>query len=250
MSAIEGTALLRPDWPAPPTVRAWVTTRAGGVSQPPFASLNLGDHVGDDPHAVSRNRALLRAHLPADPVWLTQVHGIAVADATSVRPGARADAVIARQAEAVCAILTADCLPVLLCDVRGSVVGAAHAGWRGLADGVIEATVAAMAVPPDALLAWLGPAIGPATFEVGDEVRARFVADQPVAEAAFRAAATPGKWWADLYGLARLRLMRLGVRRIYGGNFCTASDEARFFSYRRDGVTGRMASLIWLTAAT
>lgn len=237
---------ITPDWPAPANVRALCTTRNGGVSAAPYASLNLGDHVGDDPRAVACNRAILREHLPAEPLWLKQVHTTAVADAGSAAGIPEADASVARLPGKVCAVLTADCLPVLLCDRRGTVVAAAHAGWRGLAGGVIEATVQAMRVDPADLLAWLGPAIGHAAFEVGDEVRAVFLADDPAATSAFIPHGN-GKWLADLYRLARLRLARSGVAQVGGGDFCTFSEEERFYSYRRDGATGRMASLIWLS---
>ncbi len=239
------TELIIPDWPAPPNVRALVTTRQGGVSLPPWATFNLGDHVGDDPACVAENRKRLCTTLPGPAIWLRQVHGTHCVDAGAVAPGTEADAAIARRPGVVCAVLTADCLPVLLCDDAGTVVGVAHAGWRGLASGVIEATVAAMAVPGERLLAWLGPAIGPQAFEVGDEVRATFMVQNPAASAAF-VAGTPGKWWCDIYRLAAQRLAALGVRRIASADFCTVRDSDRFFSYRRDGVTGRMASLIWL----
>lgn len=233
-----------PDWPAPPNVHALVTTRAGGVSIGPYASLNLGDHVGDDPAAVAANRAVLHQQLPAEPVWLKQVHGIRCIDAAAVGD-TEADASLTRAPETVCAVLTADCLPVLLCDRGGTVVSAAHAGWRGLAAGVIESTVAAMGVPGDQVLAWLGPAIGPDHFEVGGEVRELFMAHDADAEEAFRPRSN-GKWLCDLYALARQRLARLGVRRPAGAEFCTVRDQARFYSYRRDGATGRFASLIWI----
>lgn len=226
---------LIPEWPAPRNVRAMVTTRAYG---------NLADHVGDDKSAVAARRAALRQHLPAEPLWLTQVHGsrcVAVEDAPA---GVEADASFARSANRVCAVLTADCLPVLLCDAAGTVVAAAHAGWRGLLGGVIEATVGAMAVPPQHLLAWLGPAIGPAVFEVGEEVRIAFVSDDPDAFLAFTAR-PGGKWLCDLYILARQRLARLGVVRVFGGGRCTFAETALFYSYRRERETGRMASLIW-----
>jgi len=228
-------------------VRALTTTRAGGVSRSPYDSLNLGDHVGDAPEAVAKNRDLLASELglPSAPAWLKQVHGIEVVEAMPGCTVPTADAAFTDQAGVVCAVMTADCLPVLLCDLDGRVVAAAHAGWRGLADGVIEATVARMAVEPGRLLAWLGPAIGPDAFEVGDEVRDTFIAYDPVAEKAFRRS-PKGRWLADIYLLARQRLSALGVTRVYGGDFCTYQDEQRFFSYRRDGVTGRMASLIWL----
>lgn len=236
-----------PDWPAPPCVRALQTTRAGGVSVGTYASLNLGGHVGDDPVAVAQNRALLRAKLPAEPVWLKQVHSNNVADADRTLGVPYADASVARQAGTVCAVMTADCLPVLLCDEAGTVVGAAHAGWRGLAGGVVEATVKAMKVEPERLLVWLGPAIGPAAFEVGEEVRQAFMAHDTQAEKAFVPnPANPQKWLADIFLLARQRLALLGVTRVYGGGLCTYSDAERFYSYRRDQATGRMATLIWL----
>lgn len=238
--------VLLPDWPAPSRVRALVTTRAGGVSKGPYASMNPADHVGDDPAAVAENRARLRRLLPAEPFWLEQVHGSAVCRWEAGGPR-RADACVSRTPGAVCAVLTADCLPVLLTDQAGTVVAAAHAGWRGLCAGVLERTLAAMGTDPGRILAWLGPAIGPAAFQVGDEVRAAFLAVDCATHAAFRPD-VPGKWRADLYALARLALGRAGVHAVYGGGFCTYADPARFFSYRRDGVTGRMASLIWLAA--
>lgn len=237
--------LIIPDWPAPPNVRALVTTRQGGVSLSPWDSFNLGDHVGDDPAQVAENRKRLRARLPGDPVWLRQVHGTRCVDAGAVAPGTEADAAISRQPGVVCAVLTADCLPLLLCDDAGTVVGVAHAGWRGLLSGVIEATVAAMATPAERLQAWLGPAIGAQSFEVGDEVRTQFMAHNLAAKAAF-VVGNPGKWQCDIHLLARQRLVALGVRRIASADFCTVRDRESFFSYRRDGVTGRMASLIWL----
>ena len=238
-------SFILPDWPAPPGVRALATTRRGGVSRPPWNGFNLADHVGDDARAVAANRALLRRELPAEPVWLAQVHGIVCVDAalTALRP--EADASFTRQRGVVCCVLTADCLPVLLCDDRASVVGVAHAGWRGLVAGVIEATVAAMNEPAECLMAWLGPAIGPRAFEVGAEVREAFIAGDARAAGAF-APAAGGKWLCDIHQLARQRLDALGIRRVAGADCCTASDAERLFSYRRDGVSGRMASLIWL----
>lgn len=239
---------IEPDWHAPPSVRALCTTRSGGVSAGSFASLNLGDHVGDDPSRVVRNRTLLKDELglPSDPVWLRQVHGCAVADTDGGSPGCEADAAVAFRPEHVCAVMTADCLPVLLCDRAGTRVAAVHAGWRGLANGVIEAAVTRLAVQPAEVLCWLGPAIGPDAFEVGPEVRARFLAlGGEGARAAFRPSSS-GKWLADLYVLAKGRLRLLGVDQVWGGGFCTHSDSERFFSYRRDGATGRMASLIWI----
>jgi YfiH family protein len=225
-----------------------MTTREGGVSVAPWASLNLGDHVGDDPAHVAANRARLRQQLPAEPGWLKQVHSVRVVE-LGRETHSEADASFTRQAAQVCTVLTADCLPVLFCDRAGSVVAAAHAGWRGLADGVLEATVAAMQVPPDEVLAWMGAAIGPQAFEVGDEVRQAFAGRHPEAAAAFLPGSKPGKWLADIYRLARIRLNRIGVQAIYGGGRCTFSEPDRFYSYRRDGVTGRMASLIWLEPA-
>lgn len=239
--------LIIPEWPAPYNVKAMQTTRIGGVSSAPYASLNLGDHVGDAPLAVARNRMLLNKLLPSEPVWLNQVHGTTVANADQASCLPQADACIARHRDAVCVVMTADCLPVLLCDSQGSVVGAVHAGWKGLASGVVEATVQAMNVAPQNLMAWLGPAISQPSFEVGDEVRALFEDADPRAAAAF----VPGKgdkWLADLYALTRLRLNTLGITKIYGGEHCTYRERERFFSYRRDHVTGRMGTFIWLSS--
>jgi polyphenol oxidase len=222
------------------------TFRGGGASVPPFDSLNLGDHVGDDPATVAANRAQLKvqAGLPADPIWLSQVHGVNVADLDL--PGATgvADAAIARAAGRVCAILTADCLPILFSTESGDTVAAAHAGWRGLCAGVIEATVHAMDASPQRLLAWLGPAIGPQHFEVGAEVREAFLAADPESFDAF-APNSRGRFMANLAMLARRRLASLGVSRTYGGGECTYTRADRYFSHRRDGVTGRQATLIW-----
>ena len=236
--------MILPDWPAPARVHGLMTVRTGGVSQAPWSSFNLGDHVGDDPTHVAANRASLRRQLPAEPAWLRQVHSARVVEAGR-DPNPEADASFSRETGQVCAVLTADCLPVLFCDRAGSVVAAAHAGWRGLADGVLEATVAAMQVAPREVMAWMGAAIGPQAFEVGDEVRAAFVTQQPEAAAAFVPHA-PGKWLADIYALARIRLGHAGVEAVYGGGRCTFNETDVFYSYRRDGVTGRMASLIWL----
>jgi len=234
-----------PEWAVPVNVRALQTTRNGGVSGAPWDSFNLGDHVGDDPAAVVANRAKLALRLPAEPCWLTQVHGTVAVDAEKMPKIKTADASFARQPGHVCVVMTADCLPVLFCDRQGTVVAAAHAGWRGLLAGVLESTVAAMRVPSGDLLAWLGPAIGPRCFEVGDEVRRAFVAADSAASLAFMPGA-PGKWLCDIYLLARQRLRALGLCSVSGGGACTVSESERYFSYRRDGVTGRMASLIWL----
>ena len=240
--------MFRPDWPAPPGVNSLMTSRRGGVSAAPWASFNLGDHVGDDSGHVAANRARLREHLPAEPGWLKQVHSARVVE-LGRDSGREADAAFTRQAGQVCAVLTADCLPLLFCDRGGSVVAAAHAGWRGLEGGVLEATVAAMQVPPGEILAWMGAAIGPQAFEVGDEVRQAFVARHPATAMAFvphPASGKSPKWLADIYQLARIRLNHAGVQAIYGGGRCTFSEAESFYSYRRDGVTGRMAALIWL----
>lgn len=236
---------LIPEWPAPSRVCALQTLRTGGVSLPPWDALNLGEHVGDALPDVLANRTFLRQALPAEPLWLQQVHGNVAVDADFAGYLPEADAAFSRRSAQVCAVMTADCLPVLFCDRAGSVVAAAHAGWRGLLAGILEKTISGMAVRPSELLAWLGPAIGPDCFEVGDEVRAAFVATDTSLLAAFKPYA-PGKWLADIYALARQRLYKAGVGAISGGNLCTVSEPKRFFSYRRDGVTGRMASLIWL----
>ena len=237
---------IAPDWPAPANVKALQTTRNGGISAAPYDTLNLGLHVGDDPVRVNRNRQLLAPLMPSEPVWLEQVHGTVVANADAAGCRVVADACIARQRGSVCVVMTADCLPVLLCDEAGTVVGAAHAGWKGLAAGVIEATVKAMGIEPQKLLAWMGPAIGPEAFEVGEEVRAAFVAHQSQASEAFVAHGDQGKYHADIYLLARQRLQALGITRISGGNYCTYHQKDKFFSYRRDGVTGRMGTFIWI----
>ena len=221
------TDLIVPDWPVPSAVRALVTTRAFGDMKSREAKLRL------------------RELLPAEPVWLRQVHGTGVVDASSASAGSGADASITHEKDVVCAVMAADCMPVLLADERGTVVGIAHAGWRGLSAGVIEATVAAMALSPSSTLAWLGPAIGPGVYEIGEEVRAAFVDRDARAAAAFRPT-RPGHWNLDLYAVARQRLAALGVARIFGGGFCTASDSARFFSYRRNGSSERMAAAIWI----
>lgn len=241
--------LIVPDWPAPENVRAVSTTRAGGVSRGSYATLNLGARVGDDPAAVAENRRRLAigAALPAEPAWLRQVHGVAVAEAARWDSPVEADAAFAHRPGVVCAVLTADCLPVLLCSRHGTVAAAAHAGWRGLAEGVLETVIARLDTAPGDLIAWLGPAIGRASFEVGPEVRERFLDRDPGAEECF----LPGRGdrcFADLAGLARRRLLSAGLESIHGGNLCTYRDRRRFFSYRRDGECGRMATLIWLEA--
>lgn len=247
----EEPRFIAPDWPAPARVHACVSTRHGGFSTGPWASFNLATHVGDDPRAVARNRERLRAALalPAEPQWLEQVHGCEVVEAASGGAPLRADACWSKAAGVVCAVLTADCLPVLLCDRAGSTVAAVHCGWRGLAHGVLAAAVRRLPVPAGELLAWLGPAIGPGAFEVGSEVRAAFLdrhADASVRDAFAPLCDGAARYHADLYALARAELARLGVRRVYGGGWCTHATPELFWSYRRDGVCGRMASLVWI----
>jgi polyphenol oxidase len=239
-------AFLHADWSAPATVRAGCSLRGGGRSQPPYASLNLGAHVDDDPAAVAANRALLRAtlQLPAEPFWLQQAHGSNVADADAAVIAGPADAAVTRAATRPLAILVADCMPVLLSSADGAVLGAAHAGWRGLCAGVLEATVRAMRVEAQGIHAWLGPAIGAAHFEVGEEVRAAFVDHDARASAGFTINAR-GRWQCDLQWLARSRLAALGVTQIAAAGLGTYADAARCYSYRRDGRTGRMAALLW-----
>ena len=240
-----------PDWPAPANICALSTTRIGGVSAGPYATMNLGRSCADDAAACAENQRRVEAFLPGKPVWLDQVHGVAVATLTrnaTTAPRPVADAAVTREHDVVCAILTADCLPVLFADRAGTAVGIAHAGWRGLAAGVLEETIRALRdldVSPDHLIAWLGPAIGPASFEVGDDVRDAFcVVDRGAAPCFI--AHRPGKWHANLYGLARQRLLHGGVTQITGGGFCTFTESTRFFSYRRERQSGRMAAAVWL----
>jgi polyphenol oxidase len=261
MSAVD-LQIITPEWPAPPGVRATFTLRTGGASAAPYDSLNLGARIGDLAEAVAENRRRVseQLRLPAEPVWLEQVHGVEVVELGGIGvaggvgatgrsdPRDRAptgDASVARGVGQVCAIRVADCMPVLFAARDGSVVGAAHAGWRGLAGGVLEATIGRLGVPAAELIAWMGPAIGPKHFEVGDDVRAAFTATDAGAASAFVANAR-GRWQCHLYALARRRLSALGVSGIYGGGWCTFADAGRFFSYRRDGQCGRMAALIWI----
>ena len=233
---------LTPEWPAPANVRAFSTTRAGGCSDGPWSSMNLGEHCGDDAARVRRNRAYLTRCLPAAPQWLRQVHGRRVVwHPSDVRTAAEADALVAFKPNQVCAVLTADCLPVLFCDTGGSRVAVAHAGWRGLAAGILEATMEALECPPSGLMAWLGPAIGPEVYEVGEDVALAFPE-----EAADALTPRGDRFLLDLYRVARLKLAAAGLTAVHGGGLCTYSEPERFFSYRRDGVTGRMATVIWL----
>ena len=238
---------LVPDWPAPANIHAYSSIRAGGFSQPPFDSFNLASHVGDDEADVQRNRQQLvqQLNLPSEPLWLDQVHGIKVVDAGNDTIGScQGDASFSHVTNRVCSVMTADCLPVLFCDRQGQTVAAAHAGWRGLQAGVLESTLNAMACDTNEILAWLGPAIGPDNFEVGEEVYQAFVQHSADSAKAFKAN-RPGHYLADIYQLARIRLQSMGVNQIYGGDRCTFKEQDRFFSFRRDGQTGRMASLIW-----
>jgi polyphenol oxidase len=255
-AAAAAVGILAPQWPAPEGVRAAFTLRSGGVSSGRYESLNLGARVGDLDEAVAENRRRLRVQLqlPEEPAWIEQVHGIGVLDLDAPAPPAAAaapapsapsaDAVLARRAGRVCAVQVADCLAVLFAACDGSAIAAAHAGWRGLAAGVLEATVARLDVKPQQLIAWLGPAIGPPHFEVGEEVRAAFTAKDSAAATAFAPNAR-GRWQCDLGALARQRLAAIGIGAVYGGGWCTFADAARFYSHRRDGQCGRMAALIW-----
>lgn len=241
------TKIIVPEWPLPVGVAACSSTRVGGVSQAAWDSLNLGAHCGDNPEHVEENRKRMFAagKLPSKPVWLEQVHGKDVLHLTG-EPYAfkRADASYSKTPGTVCAVMTADCLPVLFCNKAGTEVAAAHAGWRGLCDGVLEETVDCFNDSPENILAWFGPAIGPLAFEVGPEVREAFMARDTNAVDAFRPAGE--KYYADIYLLARQRLANLGVTNVFGGDRCTFSEKDDFFSYRRDRITGRMASFIWL----
>lgn len=242
--------ILKPDWPAPINIRAYTTLRTGGISAPPYNTFNLAGHVGDDEKYVQANRELLKnkLNLPDEPIWLEQTHSTIVLPAIPANRNQKADATFSNQTGQVCVVMTADCLPILLCQRDGSCVAAIHAGWRGLADGIIEKTLQAMNPSSVDILAWLGPAIGPAVYEIGEEVRQRFIEQDPDAESAFIPSEHAGRWLGNLYELATLRLNKQGIFAIYGGEYCTYSDKDYFFSYRRDGQqTGRMASLIWIT---
>ncbi len=240
--------VIKPNWSAPPHIKAYSTLRSGGVSHAPYHTFNLAHHVGDEREAVQQNRELLKKTLglPADPIWMEQTHSTIALPAIPENYGKNADAAFTQEVNRICVIMTADCLPILLCDREGTTVAAIHAGWRGLANGVIESTLAAMNFPNQNLLAWLGPAIGPSVFEVGEEVRQLFIDAHKDAMHFFKPSPNQ-RWLADIYGLARLRLQQQGVIDISGGEYCTYSDKESFFSYRRDGnKTGRMASLIYI----
>ena len=245
MDELPEIEVIRPDWPAPANVRAFTTTRNGGFSHGPWGSLNLGSNCGDEPRHVQQNQHSLSRLLPSEVRWLNQVHGTnAVSWDKAQSPGTEADAIVSSHPGQVCAVLAADCLPVLFCDRTGTHIAAAHAGWRGLATGVLQATVLAMDCKPADVMAWLGPAIGPRAFEVGRDVYDAFVKQNPENITAFKSQGD--RWIADLYQLARQVLTGIGVYRVFGGEYCTYSDPERFFSYRRDGITGRMASIVWL----
>lgn len=236
-----------PDWPAAENIKAFTTTRLSGYSQGAYEGLNLANHVKDSVSDVEKNRQLLveQLALPAEPVWLEQVHGVNVVDSVNLTQPLVADASCCDQPGIVCAVLTADCLPVLICNRQGTKVAAAHAGWRGLQAGIIEATIKAMQEPPENLLVWLGPAIGPQAFEVGEEVRQVFLHDMPETGTAFTAS-RQGHYLADIYQIAKIRLNKMNIHSVSGGEFCTYTDKQHFYSYRRDGNTGRMATLIWM----
>ncbi|WP_322630094.1 peptidoglycan editing factor PgeF [Halothiobacillus sp.] len=245
--------LIRADWPAPPGVHAVVTTRLGGISASPFDQLNLATHVGDDPAAVTANRARLKtqAGLPSEPRWLNQVHGVIVADGVGPERLPDADAGYTDQAQVVLSVLTADCLSVVFCSRDGRELAVAHAGWRGLAAGVLAATIARFNAAPAEMMAWIGPAIGPQAFEVGGEVRSAFVDAYAEDAAGFSPSIHPGKYQANLFILAQMSMQRAGIRHIFGGGLCTFSDPQRFYSFRRDaGRTGRMATLAWRSGDT
>ncbi len=239
---------IKPDWPAPKNIKAFCTTREAGVSEDAYAHFNLALHVEDNPSHVKKNRQLLykSLNLPSEPAWLEQVHGVQIINATHANKTPQADASFATEKNKVCVVMTADCLPILICNQQGTKVAAAHAGWRGLQAGVIEASIDALEENSRDILVWLGPAIGADAFEVGDEVRQKFINEIPETALAF-SANKPGHWLANIYQLAKIRLQNIGIDKIYGGGFCTYTDQQRFYSYRRDGVTGRMASLIWRT---
>jgi YfiH family protein len=241
-------SLIYPDWPAPDTVKALSTTRQGGFSTPPFDSFNLGIHVGDNANIVTRNRQYLIeiAHLPESPRWLNQVHDTGISLADNWQLNDKADAIVSNQLNQVCTIMTADCLPIILCNQDGDTIAAIHAGWRSLAAGIIEKTVQHFSCPPREILAWLGPAIGPSQFEVGSDVFHAFTQHSEQAQKAF-VQTGDSHYLADIFTLAKQRLNALGIHAIFGGHFCTVTESDQFFSYRRDGVTGRMATMIWIS---
>ena len=241
--------IILPDWPAPAHIKACTTLRTGGISKAPYASFNLAEHVGDDARHVQANRALLKNSLMLadEPTWLEQTHSTIVVTADPRHRGKEADASFTTQPKQICAVLTADCLPILVCDRQGTQIAAIHAGWRGLANGIITQTLKMLQLPPEETLVWLGPAIGPSIYELGEEVRQQFIAKRAAAVKAFIPSPNAGRWLGNLYLLAKMDFQEYGVDAIYGGNYCTYSEKDRFFSYRRDGnKTGRMASLIWM----
>lgn len=236
-----------PDWPAPPNIKALSTTRIGGHSLAPYDEFNLGAHVGDDTDAVQKNRKqlIVSQQLPASPYWLNQTHSTHVINSTEWQQDIEADAMISTIHNHICTIMTADCLPILLCNTQGDIIAALHAGWRGLAAGILENTINKFGDEPKNLMVWLGPAIGPTQFEVGEDVYKVFTTHSPQAQNAFQQT-DASHYLANIYCLAKQRLNALGVKQIFGGDFCTVTEQQRFFSYRRDGITGRMASMIWI----
>jgi len=240
------------DWPAPENVNAWSTSRNGGCSKPPFDRMNLAHHVNDIEHDVIQNRKILRETLalPTEPCWLNQTHSIEVINVGSQDSDCQADGSYTRQSGVVCVVMTADCLPVLLCDKKGTVVAAVHAGWRGLLNGILNVAIKKLDTPGNELLAWLGPAIGPQAFEVKDDVRDAYIKKDDKTTSAFSLKSTTNSqrtWLADIYQLAESQLKNSGIEQIYGKKWCTYKENSQFYSYRRDGITGRMASLIWLS---
>lgn len=236
--------LIYPDWPAAPHIKAFTTTRCGGYSDIPYASWNLAHHVGDDPDSVKQNREKLLTQLPQEPIWLEQIHSHHVIEAGDKQRYQKADGAFSTTPQTVCCVMTADCLPVLLCDKSGTMVASIHGGWRGLAQGIIAAAVNNLPTNTNNLMAWLGPAIGPKHFAVGLEVKQQFVQLDPSLEVAFQP--YQDRWLADIYHIARQQLQQLGVQAVFGGHHCTYAEDELFYSYRRDGQTGRMASLIWI----
>jgi hypothetical protein len=245
---MNSNSLILPDWPAPQSIKAFSTTRIGGFSSPPYEGFNLGTHVGDEPANVVTNRDYLvnLALLPESPRWLNQVHSTRVINSHDWQLNSDADAIVSQHINHICTIMTADCLPVLLCNKQGNTVAAIHAGWRGLAAGVIEKTITQFGGDPQDILVWLGPAIGPQQFEVGPDVYQTFIQHDVKASQAFKQTDAT-HYLANIYLLAKQRLTALGIEAIFGGDLCTATDQRRFFSYRRDHITGRMASIIWIS---
>ena len=236
--------IIKPDWPAPKNVHGFTTTRIGGVSKSPYDTFNLGDHVKDNPGDVKKNREILRAKIPSEPFWLAQNHTTIALEVAPFEVPPHADASYTREPKKVCLVMTADCLPILVCDKKGTVVSAIHAGWRGLAMGILPITLEALNIPVEETLVWFGPAIGPTAFELRDDVRHAFISNHMANESHFKA--MDECYLGDMYAIARWQCAKRGIENVYGGGLCTVSDPERFFSFRRDGETGRLATLIWL----